>query len=216
MLVVVDKAGVVVVLHEPSPKPIGPIDEALGAQRRCFGVVDELEHARGNDVNGLRRLQFIKFVRIQRRLGLQPDVVEGPRGVALRLVAFYDEVLRLLPVEGVEALDVAETELLRSITLAHGALVKRLGRDLDQTLVDAPLLRFRVVAVPPDALRRSLLELMFGPAVGHLQQLARAGPDVLAELGARRAALLRRRRRRVRGVAALLDAGRLAAQHRWW
>ena len=108
VLVVVHEAGVVVVLHEPSPKPIGPIDEALGAQRRCFGVVDELEHARGNDVNGLRRLQFIKFVRVQRRLGLQPDVVEGPRGVALRLVAFYDEVLRLLPIQSVEALDVAE------------------------------------------------------------------------------------------------------------
>jgi hypothetical protein len=169
-------------------------------------------------VNRLRRLQFVKFVRVERRLGLQPDVVEGPRRVALGLVAFYDEVLRLLPVEGVEALHVAEAQLLRSITLAHGALIKRLGRDLDQRLVDAPLLRLGIVAMPPDALRRPLLELMFGPAIGHLQQLARAGPDVLPELGSRRAALLRRARRRLRGVAAvLLDAGGLAAQHgRWW
>ena len=218
VLVVVDEARVVVVLHEPSTEAVRPINEALGAQRRRRLVVDELEHTRGDDVNRLRRLQFIKLVRIQRRLGLQPDVVEGPRGVALGLVAFYDEVLRLLPIEGVEALDVAEAQLLRSITLAHGALVKRLGRDLDERLVDPPLLRFRVVAVSSDALRRPLLELVLGPAVGHLQQLARAGPDVLPELGAGRAALLRRARRRLRGVAAvLLDARGLAAQHgRWW
>ena len=217
MLVVVDEAAVVVVLNEASPKPIGPVDEALGAQRGGCGIVDELEHARGDHVNRLRRLQFIKFLRVERRLGLQPDVVEGPRGVAFRLVAFYDEVLRPLPVEGVEPLHVAEAELLRSIALAHGALVKRLGRDLDERLVDAPLLRFRVVAMPPDALRRPLLELMFGPAIGHLQQLARAGPDVLPQLGARGAALQGRHRRRFRGVAAvLLDARGLAAQHRWW
>ena len=43
VLVVVDEARVVVVLHEPSTKPIGPIDEALGAQRRSRVVVDELE-----------------------------------------------------------------------------------------------------------------------------------------------------------------------------
>ena len=168
-------------------------------------------------MNRLRRLQFIKLVRIQRRLGLQPDVVEGPRRVALRFVGLDDEVLSLLPIQSMEALDVAEAQLLRTVALAHGTLIKRLGRDLDQTLVDAPLLRFRVVAVPPDALRRAFLELMFRPAVGHLQQLARAGPYVLPQLGARRAALQRRHRRRLRGVAAvLLDAGRLAAQHRWW
>ena len=116
-----------------------------------------------------------------------------------------------------EALDVAEAELLRSIALTHGALIKGLGRDLDQRLVDAPLLRFRVVAVAPDALRRALLELVLRPAVGHLQQLARAGPDVLPQLGSRRAALLRRARRRLRGVAAvLLGARGLAAQHGGW
>ena len=216
MLVVVDKTRIVVVLHEAPAKPIGPVDEALGAQCRGFGVVDELQDARRNDVNRLRWFQFVKLVRVERRLGLQPDVVEGPRGVALGLVGLDDEVLPLFPVEGVEPLHVAEAELLRSITLAHGAFIKRLGRDLDQRLVDPPLLGLGIVAVPPDALRRPLLELMFGPAVGHLQQLARAGPDVLPQLGARRAALQRRHRRRLRGVAALLDAGRLAAQHRWW
>jgi len=218
MLVVVNKTRIVVVLDEASTEAVRAVDEALGAQCRSRGVVNELEHARGDDVNRLRRLELIKLVRIQRRLGLQPDVVEGPRRVALRLVAFYDEILRLLPVEGVEALDVSKAQLLRSIALAHGALVKRLGRDLDQRLVDAPLLRFRVVAMPPDALRRALLELVLGPAVGHLQQLARAGPDVLPELRARGATLHGRARRRLRGVAAvLLDAGRLAPQHGgWW
>ena len=33
VLVVVDEAGVVVVLHEAPAKPIGPVDEALGAER---------------------------------------------------------------------------------------------------------------------------------------------------------------------------------------
>ena len=62
MLVVVDEAGVVVVLHEASTEPIGPVDEALGAQCRGFGVVDELQDARRNDVNRLRRLEFVKPV----------------------------------------------------------------------------------------------------------------------------------------------------------
>ena len=39
VLVVVDKAGVVVVLHEAPAKPIGPVDETLGAQRRRRRVV---------------------------------------------------------------------------------------------------------------------------------------------------------------------------------
>ena len=108
VLVVVDEAAVVVVLHEPSTEAVCAVDEALGAQRRRRLVVDELEHARRDDVNRLRRLEFVELVRIQRRLGLQPDIVEGPRRVALGLVAFYDEVLRLLPIQSVEALDVAE------------------------------------------------------------------------------------------------------------
>ena len=218
MLVVVNKTRIVVVLDEASTEAVRAVDEALGAQRRRLRVVHELQNARRYHMNRLRRLQFVELIRIQRRLGLQPDVVEGPRRVALRLVAFYDEVLRPLPIQSVEALDVSKAQLLRSIALAHGTLIKRLGRDLDQRLVDAPLLCFRVVAVPPDALRRPLLELVLRPAVGHLQQLARAGPDVLPQLGAGGAALQRRHRRRLRGVAAvLLDAGRLAAQHGgWW
>ena len=55
VLVVVDKTRIVVVLHEAPAKPIGPIDEALGAQRRRRLVVDELQHARRDDVNRLRR-----------------------------------------------------------------------------------------------------------------------------------------------------------------
>ena len=55
MLIMINEAAVVVVLHEPSTEPIGPIDEALGAQRRRIVVVHELEHARGDDVNRLRR-----------------------------------------------------------------------------------------------------------------------------------------------------------------
>ena len=108
MLIMINEAAVVVVLHEPSTEPIGPINESLGAERWCRRVVNELQDARGNDVNRLRRLQFVKFIRIQRRLGLQPDVVEGPRCVALGLVAFYDEVLGPLPIQSMEALDVAE------------------------------------------------------------------------------------------------------------
>ena len=62
MLVVVDEAGVVVVLHEPSTEAVRPINKALGAERGSCGVVDELQHARGDDVNGLRRLEFVKPV----------------------------------------------------------------------------------------------------------------------------------------------------------
>ena len=62
MLVVINKTRIVVVLHEAPAKPIGPIDEALGAQCRGFGVVDELQDARRNDVNRLRRLEFVKPV----------------------------------------------------------------------------------------------------------------------------------------------------------
>ena len=62
VLVVVDEAGVVVVLHEAPAKPIGPIDEALGAQCGGCDVVDELQNARRYDVNRLRRLELIKPV----------------------------------------------------------------------------------------------------------------------------------------------------------
>ena len=55
MLIMIDEAAVVVVLHEPSTEPIGPINEALGAERWCRRVVNELQDARGDDVNRLRR-----------------------------------------------------------------------------------------------------------------------------------------------------------------
>ena len=55
MLIMINEAAVVVVLHEPSTEAVRPINKALGAERGSCGVVDELEHARGDDVNRLRR-----------------------------------------------------------------------------------------------------------------------------------------------------------------
>ena len=62
MLVVVDEAAVVVVLHEPSTEAVCAVDEALGAQCRRRRVVHQLQHARRDDVNRLRRLEFVKPV----------------------------------------------------------------------------------------------------------------------------------------------------------
>ena len=39
MLIMIDEAAVVVVLHEPSTEAVGPINKALGAQRRRIVVV---------------------------------------------------------------------------------------------------------------------------------------------------------------------------------
>ena len=62
MLIMINKTRIVVVLHEASTEAVGPIDEALGAQRRRRLVVDELEHARRDDMNRLWRLEFVKPV----------------------------------------------------------------------------------------------------------------------------------------------------------
>ena len=62
MLIMINEAAVVVVLHEPSTEAVRAVDESLGAERRSCGVVDELQHARRDDVNRLRWLEFVKPV----------------------------------------------------------------------------------------------------------------------------------------------------------